>query len=500
MNIHIPAQRPAPVQVAANAAPAPDAAEPGWGRVLRIAGARAVLALVASLVLWSLLPAVLGWTPRVILSGSMEPRIHVGDVVVTRDVNAANLVKGQVITVADPDHPGKTRTHRVVRLEDNGTLTLKGDANQRADSSRVSLDAVQGVGVLRVAFIGRPVYWVAEGNWLALGVTAGLLGLCVICAFPGQRKHEDASDDEDTRDEDNTTGTRPSRRVVGVRRVRSRRVAAALAVSVIVVGAAGGPADAAFKKVVSNPTSTLAAATNFYPYRTAVLADSPYLFWRLNETTGTAIDDAGTGGRDGTLLAQTYTMGQAGALSSEPNSKSLGLTIGVINANVAAAAGGPGSENYSVEAWVKSTSTTGGRILGLGNGTGQTASTTTDRQLYLAPDGKVMFGAVSGPAKTALASSAAVNNGAWHYVVGTSTGGPNGMKLYVDGVLQAQGNGGGPLGPGTFYWRAGAETLTGWPSAPTDGYYDGNLDELAVYSTTLSAARVLAHYNAGITP
>ena len=65
---------------------------------------------------------------------------------------------------------------------------------------------------------------------------------------------------------------------------------------------------------------------------------------------------------------------------------------------------------------------------------GATASTTVDRQLYLAPTGKVMFGV--GTAKTTLASTAAVNNGAWHHVVGTSTNGNNGMKLYVDGTLQ----------------------------------------------------------------
>ncbi len=35
-----------------------------------------------------------------------------------------------------------------------------------------------------------------------------------------------------------------------------------------------------------------------------------------------------------------------------------------------------------------------------------------------------------------MASTSAVNNGAWHYVVGTYTSGTNGMKLYVDGDLQ----------------------------------------------------------------
>jgi signal peptidase I len=457
------------------------AEELGWGRLLRVAGARAVLAMVASMVLCSLLPALFGWTPRVILSGSMEPRIHVGDVVVTRDVLAASLVKGQVVTVKDPDHPGRTRTHRVLRVANDGTLTLKGDANQDADSARISPKAVQGLGVLRVPFVGRPAYWAAERNWLALGLTAGILGLCVIGAFPGQRKPEDAQDQDDN------AGTGPGRTS------RRRRVAAAVAVSVIAVGAIGAPADAAFKKNAANPTSALNAASNFYPYRTAVLADSPYLYWRLAETSGTVVDDAGPGAHDGTLLAQTYAQGQAGALASETRDKSLGLTVGAVNANASVA----GPATFSVEAWIRSTSTTGGRILGFGNATGQTASTTTDRQLYLAPNGKVMFG-VGGATKVAIASTATVNNGSWHYVVGTYAAGANNMKLYVDGALQTSSTA-TPVAL-TGYWRAGAEDLTGWPSAPTDGYYDGSLDELAVYTTALSAARVTAHYTAGNTP
>ncbi len=437
--------------------------------------------MVASLVLWSLLPVLLGWTPRVILSGSMEPRIHSGDVVVTRDVPAANLAKGQVVTVTDPDQPGKTRTHRVLRVAADGKLILKGDANQDADSARISADALQGVGVIRVPFVGRPAYWAAEGNWMALGLTAGLLGLCVVCAFPGLRKPEDTVDDD-------TSGPEPRRTR------RTRRVAAAVAVSVITVGAAGAPADAAFKRTTVNSSNTINAAGDFYPYRTAVLADSPYLYWRLNETTGTAINDAGTGNKDGTLLAQTYTMGQAGALASETRDKSLGLTIGAVNANASVAA----PATFSVEAWVKANTTTGGRILGIGNATGQNPSTTTDRQLYLAPNGKVMFGVGTGPGRRALASISAVDNGAWHHVVGTRAAGTNGMKLYVDGVLQAQDTATGVNLTG--YWRAGAEDLTGWPSAPTDAYFDGSLDELAVYTTALSAARVTAHYTAGNTP
>ena len=203
--LHIPAQRTPPTAPAVEpgaqrgpvqVTPGPVAVEQGWGQVLRVGAARAVLATVVSLLIWSLLPAVIGWTPRVILSGSMEPRIHVGDVIVTREVPTAGLVKGQVLTVKDPDHPGITRTHRMVRRDADGSIVTRGDANRQADSTHVTDDAVLGMGVIRVPYVGRPMYWVAERNWLALGGTLALLGLCLYAAFPGRQKREDDTDSD----------------------------------------------------------------------------------------------------------------------------------------------------------------------------------------------------------------------------------------------------------------------------------------------------------------
>src|SRR3954452_10231078 len=453
------------------------AAERRWGPVLRVTVASASLPLGVSLLFWSLLPILAGWTPRVILSGSMEPRVHVGDVVVTRGVPGATVVKGQVVTVRDPDHSGKTRTHRVLRRAADGTIVTKGDANPQADSTHIANDDVLGLGVVRVPYVGRPAFWIAERNWLALGAVALFLGWCTVTALPGSRRPKGPDDDQQP----------PSG---GSRRWRpSRRVAATVAVAAVAVGAATGPADAAFKLSVANPLSQLSAAGNFYPYKTAVTVDAPYLYWRLDETSGTAIDDSGTGNHDGTLIGPTYTLGQAGALAAQTRSTSMGVTSARINSNSLLASQTP----FSVEAWVRTSSSTGGPIVVFGNKNGSTSSTTLDRALYLAPNGKVMFGV--GSTKTAIASNAAINNNAWHHVVATYATGTGGMKLYVDGAQQTLT---GTATAQTFsgYWRVGTELMTGWPSAPTDTVFEGSLDEIATYTTALSSARVLAHYQA----
>ncbi len=453
-------------------------AEQGWGRVLRVAAARAVLSALAALMVWSVLPMVAGWTPSVVMSGSMEPRIVPGDVVLTRPVPSASLVVGQVVMARDPDHAGRTRTHRIVSRDGEGRLVLRGDANRQQDSSHVEADDILGLGVLRVPLVGRPMLWVTEGKWLQLGALLALLAWCVNAAGP----HRGAPRG---RFRGGADGQRRSGRL--------RRRQLAVVVTAGVVAASGSvPADAAFLNAATNAGNAMNAAADFHPYRTAVLADAPFLYWRLSASSGTVVADASPNARPGTVVNAGYVWGRTGPLVSEPTDKAISVTSNFINANASTA----GPAVFSLEAWVRTTSTAGGRILGFGNQTGSTTSTTIDRQLYLAPTGKVYFGV--GSSKVTVASLAAINDGSWHHVVATFTGGTKRMQLYVDGVLQ--GNTTATVLTLTGYWRAGGEAMSGWTGNPTGTYLAGDLDELAVYTTELSLASIQAHRNAAITP
>ncbi len=82
-----------------------------------------------------------------------------------------------------------------------------------------------------------------------------------------------------------------------------RQAAAVAAASAIVVGAAVAPAQAAFHRTATNPTSTLSAAASFYPYQTPSLGRHPLASsgaW--TRASGTVVDDETANGRDGTLL------------------------------------------------------------------------------------------------------------------------------------------------------------------------------------------------------
>ena len=165
--------------------------------------ARVVLAVGVGMALWSALPTVIGWEPTTVVTGSMEPRIMVGDVVVAKGIDDADLRPGQVLLVDDPDKAGTLRLHRLVERTENGFLVLKGDANPQNDSTPVAPDAVHGIGVLRVPYAGMPVVWARTGQWALLAAFAAAVALLVAMSTldrPLRLGEDDHTDtDPDTR-------------------------------------------------------------------------------------------------------------------------------------------------------------------------------------------------------------------------------------------------------------------------------------------------------------
>lgn len=123
--------------------------------------------------------------------------------------------------------------------------------------------------------------------------------------------------------------------------------------------------------------------------------------------------------------------------------------------------------------------------------TGNTAGPGHDRRLFLDAGGHLSF--ATGTATSNLAvSSATYLDGQWHHVAATSD--PTaGIALYVDGVLAGSA---AYTAPNDFagYWRWGGDT---WDSSwPTDYFWLGTMDEVAVYGTALPAPRIAVHYQA----
>ncbi|WP_138758630.1 PKD domain-containing protein [Modestobacter altitudinis] len=229
--------------------------------------------------------------------------------------------------------------------------------------------------------------------------------------------------------------------------------------------------------VVSVALATGGAAR---PYADVVRADGATDLWSLGETSGTTAFDL-EGPTDMTT-GTAVTRGAAGALTGDADTA---YTLSNSTSSFASTRTAvPGPQTFSVEAWFKTTSTTGGRILGFGSAsTGSSGS--YDRMAYLDGNGRVVFGVYDGTTKT-VTSPTAYNDGRWHQVTGTLSS--SGLVLYVDGKQVAARTDAVSAEAFTGYWRIGYDNV--WAGSTT---FTGSIDEVAVYPTALTAAQVASH-------
>ncbi|MFF9506791.1 LamG-like jellyroll fold domain-containing protein [Streptomyces sp. NPDC014724] len=231
-------------------------------------------------------------------------------------------------------------------------------------------------------------------------------------------------------------------------------------------------------------SATVASTAQKYPAK--VLADGASLYWRYDEGTSTFAADTG-GGRDNGFLRNSPAYRQTPAAVAGPST-----AIGFNGTNQYAYSNKlhPQPTRFSVETWIRTTTTKGGKIIGFGNVTMQN-STKYDKHVYMRDDGRLVFGVHSGGTRT-ITTPAAYNDGAWHHVVATQ--GTGGTALYVDGQLRASSALYTTNEDYSGYWRVGGDNLNNWPSRPTSNFFAGQIDETAVYPTALSSSQVSAHY------
>lgn len=114
-----------------------------------------VLALGAALIV---VPSLAGATPLTVLTGSMEPTLPAGTVVVVKPIAAADIAIGDVLTYQiEPGRP-EVVSHRVVQVlsVSDGTFQFitQGDNNTAADVEPVLAEQVKGVVWYNVPYVG----------------------------------------------------------------------------------------------------------------------------------------------------------------------------------------------------------------------------------------------------------------------------------------------------------------------------------------------------------
>ena len=113
-------------------------------------------------------PSVFGYSIFRVSSGSMEPELMVGDIILDKAVeNPENLKVGDVITFKSNDYGDMLVTHKVIKApyEENEKLMLqtKGIANDLADKP-ISVDNVKGIMICKVDYLDT-VYNIFLSPW-----------------------------------------------------------------------------------------------------------------------------------------------------------------------------------------------------------------------------------------------------------------------------------------------------------------------------------------------
>jgi signal peptidase len=129
----------------------------------------AFVVVVAVLLIVSMLPITGNIKVLTVLSGSMEPAIHTGSVVVVK--SAANYQIGDVITFGPSVKTKAPITHRIndIKVEGgNPVYITKGDANNAPDTNQVQKKDVIGKVLLDVPWAGYAVEFAKKPMGFAL--------------------------------------------------------------------------------------------------------------------------------------------------------------------------------------------------------------------------------------------------------------------------------------------------------------------------------------------
>jgi len=120
-------------------------------------------------------PSIFGYKPFIVLSGSMETKIHRGDLIFVKEIDPISLSLEDVIAFRDAEDT--ITTHRIIDIVDKDGITYfitKGDNNSSQDQNLVEYEDVEGIYVGRIPNVGNIMNSLSEPTIvmiLGLGIT-----------------------------------------------------------------------------------------------------------------------------------------------------------------------------------------------------------------------------------------------------------------------------------------------------------------------------------------
>ncbi|WP_435741560.1 signal peptidase I [Nocardioides sp. SYSU DS0663] len=192
-----PARRLGVVVPAAPDVPQEPGRGPRWraavGFAAQVVGWVLILALLGVLAAAVLVPRAVGGTPFTVLTGSMQPGLPPGTLIVTRPADPEDIRIGEVVTFQVESGEPQVVTHRVIAVRTGGAGTpeflTQGDANQVPDEGWRPAGSVRGVLWYALPKVGYANHVLTgDQRQLAVHVVAGGLLLYALGLFAGDAR------------------------------------------------------------------------------------------------------------------------------------------------------------------------------------------------------------------------------------------------------------------------------------------------------------------------
>jgi hypothetical protein len=228
-------------------------------------------------------------------------------------------------------------------------------------------------------------------------------------------------------------------------------------------------------------------------YATEVAADSPAYWWRLGEPAGSTVVRDQVAALQAAVTGASFGLGAAGLVTRDPGGAATfvaeGATAYSRSGAIATLTTPITTYPLTLSAIVSLTGGSGGDILKL---------RTLDSGAYdvakLSSDGtNAFFTTIAGGTQRTVSGTAAISGGSPHLVTGVWDAAGL-MTLYVDGVST-----GTPVAAAAAFNPA-TRIVIGGPAEYGGGGFVGTIDEPAVFTTAVSAARIAVWSSARATP
>lgn len=251
-----------------------------------------------------------------------------------------------------------------------------------------------------------------------------------------------------------------------------------------------GPGLSTVRLEAFDPLAMLSRLTpTLTPYSKMIVDDVPYLYWRLGETIGGTASDLSGNARDGTYSAAAV-LGREGMLVNDNNHSIQLIPNGYVDGGAVLSI--ERTQAFTIECWFNAGDAQQAAQVLIGK---YDPATGPNRGIRLALDG---FGFIdlliqngTGNRIAVVAGTPVTDSTDHHLMVtydGSSTGA--GVKMYKDGIEIST-----SIGEDTL-----SATIINAGTFRVGGTISSQIQDVAIYTSVLTAAQALEHYQMGRTP